>query len=84
MPPIRDIGANTASATSTDEVPPEDSQSPFSSSTDSCSIIPLLFAKDCNVGVAESILSNFFEDVICERDTLSYTMNDIKVPFQKA
>lgn len=81
---VRGIGVSLASATSTDEAPFEDSQSPFESLTGSRFCIPLLFAKDCYVGTAERILSQRLEDVISERDSPAHTLNNIEVFLQKA
>lgn len=73
-----------ASAISTNDAPLEDSQSSFASPTASCSRLLVSYAKDFNVGVAESGSSERFEDVICERDSLDRTLSNIRVRFQKA
>lgn len=78
------IGVSVASATTTDEAPLRDSQSPFASSTASRSLIPMLKAENRDVGGAKTTLSERLEHAIRERDTIYHSLNDIKVRFQKA
>lgn len=79
---VRGIDVNVASATSPDEASLRDSQYSFSSSTAFRSRISLMCAKHYDVGVAESIFSERLKkDLICKRDTFSYTLNDMRLRF---
>lgn len=77
------IKVNVAYSNSNDEAPLRDSQSPVASLTATISSNPLLIGEDCDVSVAEIILRERLETVICDRDNFSHTLNEIKERFQK-
>lgn len=81
---VRDININIVSDTSTAEAAFGSGLPPFAPPTVSRYLIPLLFAEVWNFYVAGNMALELLGHIICERDILYYTLNDMTVCFQMA